>query len=161
MRVITNNEDIFAGNSSWRQLQSAAWIGAGVGVLTWILSFLLTNYVVGPVVCHLGTSLIGCGEAGYVAGIISLILIAIVALVLTVRERLYRPLFVVLASTLVLWGIGGSWLVGRGYLGFLLTVLVSALVYATMTWLSTVRNFWVALASTIVIVILFRLVIMS
>lgn len=161
MRVITNNEDVFAGNSSWRQLQSAAWIGAGAGVLTWILSFLLANYVVGPVACRLGTSLIGCSEATYVAGIISLIIIGVVALILTVRERLYRPLFVVLGATLVLWGIGGSWLVGGGYLGFLLTVLVSALVYATMTWLSTVRNFWVALGVTILVVLLFRLIVMS
>lgn len=161
MRVITNNEEVFAGNSSWRQLQSAAWIGAGVGVLTWILTFLLANYVVGPVACRLGSSLIDCSEATYVAGTISLIVIGIVALILAVRERLYRPLFVVLGSTLVLWGVGGSWLVGRGYLGFLLTVLIAALVYATITWLSTVRNFWVSLGVTALIVVLFRLIVMS
>lgn len=161
MRVITNNEDVFAGNTSWRQLQSAAWIGAGAGVMIWILSYLLTNYVVGPVACRLGTSLIGCGEASYIASIIALILIGIVALIMAVRERLYRPLFVVLAATLVLWGVRGSWLAGGGYIGFLLTALVTAFVYATFTWLSTVRNFWVALGSTILTVVIFRLIIMS
>lgn len=161
MRVITNNEDIYAGDTSWRQLQSAAWIGAGAGVLTWILSYLLANYVVGQVACRLGTSLIQCSDTAYVSGILALILVGILALILTVRQRLYRPLFVILASTLVLWGIGGSWLVGMGYLGFLLTVLISALVYSTMTWFSTVRNFWVALAWTATVIVLFRFIIMS
>lgn len=161
MRVITNNEDIYAGDTSWRQLQSAAWIGAGAGVLTWILSYLLANYVVGQVACRLGTSLIQCSDTTYVSGILALILVGILALILTVRQRLYRPLFVILASTLVLWGIGGSWLVGMGYLGFLLTVLISALVYSTMTWFSTVRNFWVALAWTATVIVLFRFIIMS
>ena len=144
---------------SWRRVLPALSSGAIAGVVTWIGTFILSEYVIGPIACRVGSSLVGCSDNGVVSANVALIIAGIVALGLLVRQRTLRPLLVVLAAVATLWGLG-SWVSEDvGYISLILTVILSALVYAVFAWFSELRRFWVALAVTIALVLLFRLLV--
>ena len=144
---------------SVRELISAAWIGAVVGILTWILTYVLSHYVIGSIACRVGSSLVDCADTVPVAAGIGLILSVIVGMVLLVREMAFRPLLVTLAAAVALWGINGSWLDNPSFLSFFATLIVSTLIFAVFDWFSRVRNFWLSLVVTIILVIIFRLLV--
>ena len=142
-----------------RELISSIWIGAIFGALTWVFTYILSQYVIGKIACSLGSSLVSCTDAVPVAAGVAVVLASIVGLVFLVRERAFRPLLIVLATIVTLWGINGSWLETPTFVTFLATLLLSALGYTVFGWFSRVRNFPVALAITVVLVIVFRIII--
>ena len=145
--------------AAWKDEISALASGAIAGVMTWVLTYILTEYVLGMIACRTGSSIIGCNDAGSVSAIIALIIASIAGLTILVRRRIFRPLLVVLAAGISLWGINGSWLEERNIVNFLLTVVVTALVYVVFAWFAKVRQFWIALVISVLLVIIFRLAI--
>ena len=77
--------------------------GIVVGLVVWGLSLLLDNYVYQLLLCR--------GEGGrcesslQYAQITAIVLGALVGLFALVRLQVFRPLLVVIAATLALWGI--------------------------------------------------------
>ena len=144
---------------SWRRVLPALLSGAVAGLVAWIGTFLLSEYVIGPIACRVGSSLVSCSDNGAVSGNVALIVAGVVALGLLVRQRALRPLLVVLAAVASLWGLG-SWLADDAwYVSLVLSVVLSALVYAVFAWFSELRRFWVALVVTIALVLVFRLLV--
>lgn len=144
---------------SWRRILPTLITGAIAGVVTWLATFLLSEYVIGPIACRVGSSLIGCSDNIAVSSDIALIIGGVVALGLMVRQRVLRPLLVVLAAVVSLWGLG-VWLGDEAwYLSLILSVVLSALIYTVFAWFSELRRFWVALAMTAVLVLVFRLLV--
>lgn len=144
---------------SWRRVLPTLLSGAIVGLVTWVGTFLLSEYVIGPIACRVGSSLISCSDNAAVSSNVALIVAGVVALGLLVRQRVLRPLLVVLAAVASLWGLG-SWLSNDAwYLSLVLSVVLSALVYAVFAWFSELRRFWVAFAVTIALVLVFRLLV--
>lgn len=159
MVKVMNQSEPVVEQGSTRELISAAWIGAVVGVLTWTLTYVLSHYVIGSIACRVGSSLVDCADAVTVAAGIALVISSVVGLVLLVRERAFRPLLVILAALVTLWGLYGAWLEVSSILTIFGGVIVTALVYTVLTWFSRVRNFWVSLGIIIVLTILFRLIV--
>lgn len=158
---VVGAESTVVGDSRWQSLVTPLWIGATNGFVLWILTYLLSHYVINNIACRLGTSFVSCSATDAVSAGIALVVAAVVTLALLVRERIYRPLLVVLAASFVLWGIGGTWLGGASWSTFFFTLLVSALVYTTFAWLARVRSFVIALIVTIIAVIVLRLVLVG
>jgi len=144
--------------SAWQDEVSAFVSGALVGLATWILTYLLSEYVIGVIACRSGSSLIGCDDSTAVSAGFALIFASLAGLTLLVRRRVFRPLLVVLAATITLWGINGSWLEQRTLGNVLLTVLIMGLIYLMFAWFGKIRQFGVAIAATVVLVVLFRLI---
>lgn len=144
---------------AWQDEVSALVGGALVGLLTWILTYVFSKYVVGLIACQTGSSLIGCGDATSVSAVFALIFASLAGLTLLVRRRVFRPLLVVIAAAATLWGINGSWLVEQSFLSFLLTVILASVIYLVFGWFSKIRQFWLAVVVTVGLVIIFRLLI--
>lgn len=158
VQVVSDTEPAVVTSPAWQAELSALASGAIVGVATWILTYILSEYVIGMIACGTGSSLIACSSAPSVSAGLSLVFASLVGLTLLVRRRVFRPLLVVLMAAITLWGINGSWLDERNLANMLLTVLVSALVYVVFSWFAKIRQFWIAFVVSIVLVVLFRLV---
>lgn len=160
VRVVGAEEPI-VGENQWRGLLATVWIGAVNGLLTWLLTYFLSHYVINNIACRLGTSFVACSATDVVSAGIALVIATVVTLVFLVRQRVYRPLLVALAAAVALWGVGGSWLVGASWWTVIFTVLISALVYAAVAWLARIRSFAIALVVVVIAVVVFRLAVIS
>jgi uncharacterized protein (DUF486 family) len=145
--------------AAWKDELSALASGAIVGALTWVLAYLLTEYVLGMIACRTGSSIVSCSDAGFVSAVIGLILASVAGLTILVRRRIFRPLLVVLAAGISLWGVNGSWLEERSVFSLILSVIITALVYLVFAWFAKIRQFWIALIISVLLVIIFRLAI--
>ncbi len=154
-------EEAVVGESQWQGLVATLWIGALNGFMVWTLTYFLSHYVINNIACRLGTSFVTCSETESLSAGIALIVAAIITLVFLVRQRIYRPLLVALASCVALWGVGGSWLSGTSWWTFFFMIVVSAAVYMAVAWLARIRSFGIALAVVVIAVVLLRLVLIA
>lgn len=141
---------------SWRKILPTLLAGVIAGLVTWLATFLLSEYVLGPIACRVGSSLINCSDATIVSSDIALVIGGFAALAIMVRQRVLRPLLVVLGAVISLWGIGAWLSEDAWYVALPLTVLLSAVLYAVFAWFGELRRFWVALVVTILLVVVFR-----
>jgi hypothetical protein len=159
MVTVVSNTESTVRFGAWKDEISAFVGGTIVGVATWILTYILNQYVIGMIACRADSSIIGCSDAPVVSAAFGLIFASVAGLTVLVRRRVFRPLLVVLAAGISLWGINGSWLVSHNLLDFLLSVVITALVYLVFAWFAKVRQFWISLLITVVLVVIFRLMI--
>lgn len=141
---------------SWRNLISIALVGAGVGVLTWLVSLLLQTLLIEPVFCQSADSFNACANGGTISIVISTIVANILGLIALVRLGVYRPLLVVLAAIITLFGIHSlvgsmSWYEATAWYA-----TVYAVSYALYAWVARMVSFAVTLAIMFLLVIVLR-----
>lgn len=140
-------------------LIQVAVLGAGLGALSWVLTALIRQVVFVPLFCGDPSSSMCVGATGG-AGVIALIITMIAGLLGLVRLGVYRPLLVVLAAGISLWGLAG-WTAELFWVEALLwSVLLHLFIYAAFTWLVRPRSFPLALGAAVIVVVLIRLVTM-
>lgn len=143
---------------TWRMVFQTLIIGAGVGLVTWVLTVLLRQYVFEPLLCHTMTS-VRCSSAPTYAAAFAQVIAALVALFALVRVMAYRPLLGVIAATLALWNIvitvTGSW---TWYAALIACVVLYALAYALFMLLARLRSMILAVVVMVVMVIIVRFV---
>ncbi|MFZ1360505.1 MAG: hypothetical protein WAS27_00525 [Candidatus Saccharimonadales bacterium] len=132
-----------------------ALLGVILGAAVWVVTQLLSHFVVGALVC--GDQGAGCDSAVLVSGNIALILVAVGGLLGFVRMGIYRPLLVVIAATIVLWGLAGYILGLQWYEAMAWTVLLTAIVYTAFVWLVRPRLFLLAIVLVLIVIILARI----
>ena len=145
---------------SYRDLLSVGILGAAVGLVTWVVGYLLNRYVFDAFFCQNAESS-QCAYADDYAAAVALVLGSVAALVGLIRLRVYRPLLIVLASAFSLWGLlqiswGMAW-----YAGLIVAVLLSLLAYGLYAWVARIRVFWIAILATVLLVVAVRLAIMQ
>ena len=140
----------------WRDLTGILLVGAGTGLLVWILGSLFFRFIFDPYLCQ-GESSVQCTQnaENYSAVLAGLIAVA-GALGGLIRLRVYRPLLVVIASMLSLWGVvqiswGFDWIVG-----VLVAVLLYAVAFGLYSWIARIREFWISLLIIIFLVVAVR-----
>jgi hypothetical protein len=79
------------------------------GVVTWLFGLAVKVWVVEPIFCHSTDSFAVCANGGSVAFVVGLVFAHLLGLALLVRGTVYRPLLVVVATVVTLYGID-SWL---------------------------------------------------
>lgn len=130
-------------------------LGIILGAVTWLLTLLLERFVITPVFCSDAANGI-CVNASTVAGNIALVLGAIGGLLGLIRLGVYRPLLVVIAASIVLWGLAG-WMGGMlWYETLAWTVLLYGVVYAAFAWFVRPRFFLAAIILVLIVVIMAR-----
>lgn len=136
-------------------LVQVALLGAGLGLLSWLMTIVVRQVIFVPLFCGDPTNAACVGATGS-AGVLALIVTGIVGLLGLVRLGVYRPLLVALAAAVSLWGIalwtgGLQWFEAAAW-----SALLYALVYAVYTWLVRPRSFALAVVLVVVVAILSR-----
>ena len=81
---------------------------------------------------------------------------AIVGLFFLVKLQVFRPLLVVLAAVVSLWGVVGLAGLLPWYGVGLSTIALYALAYSLFTWVARIRAFWLVVLLLIVLVVAVR-----
>lgn len=139
-----------------QQLIQIALLGAGVGAAAWVIALIVKQVVLTPLFCGDPTAGLCVGADG-TAGAVATVLAGFVGLLGLVRFSVYRPLLIVIAAAVGLWGLTGllSGLLWFESLGWM--VLLYAIMYALFAWLVRPRSFVVTLALVLIAVILVRI----
>ena len=141
-----------------RSLIATAVIGFLVGALGWALNLGVQRFFVEPIFCRNVDSFANCAQGGTISWVIAIVIVSAVGLFALVRASVFRPLLVVLATIVALWGVFG-WL---GPMTWWMAILwhgaLFALAYALFGWIARSDRFPVAFIAIIVIILLLRLV---
>lgn len=133
--------------------------GALVGVFGWLLSLAVRTWIIDPVFCHSTQSFSICANGGTVAWTVAMIITSIVGLLVLVKSGVFRPLLIIIAAFIALWGVSG-WL---GPLPWWQAMLwhggLFAVAYGLFAWVARVKAFLLALVLTIGLIIVTRLVV--
>ncbi len=139
-----------------------ALVGAVVGIVATALYALIDAYVFTPALCQNGAvEATRCANKPVFTDALTMILAAIIGLFGMVRLRVYRPLLVVLLTTVSIWSILSILIPGLTWWGAALgSALVFALTYALFAWLVQLRHFLLAVCVSLVVVVAIRLVLL-
>ncbi len=113
-----------------------ALTGAAVGALYFILTFLVQHFVIDALYCGSSLNAANCSNSLSIAGNIATILVGTIGLGVMVSLRVVRPIVVVVASAVLLWGLS-QWTVGLNWGEVALwSALLYTLSYLVFAWIS-------------------------
>ncbi len=143
---------------SLKMFSRALTIGIASGVAVWLVAMILDRVVLTPVFCSsesLNVSV--CANSASLGGYIATILVGIMTVPLLAVAGTRRPLLVVLAVTLALWGLpvwgGGMWIASM-----IISIAVYLLAYSAVLWLNRLRSSFLAILAMFIFVVLARIV---
>ncbi len=140
---------------SIRDLLRLVLAGLSTGIVTMGVALAANRYIFGVVLCRNSGG--DCTQAPLYALIVAIVVGGILGTVLLARLRIYRPMFVVLATIIALWGVH-FWLFGAAwYLALVVAAALYALAYGAFAWVARIRSFLLSLALTVGLVVLIRL----
>lgn len=142
-----------------RQAGQAMLLAGAAGAIAWGLTVILDKYVFQAILCSGDGE--RCGMSLQYGAITASVLAGILMLLGLVRLGVFRPLLVVLAATVSLWGLVEMVRVWPWYYAVLAMVVLYALAYGTFSWISRIRNFWVALGISVVLLVAVRFLLTS
>jgi hypothetical protein len=90
----------------WWARVRIVFIGAGLGLLWWVLTALLRFYIIEPLACRDLASANACVGSLGIAGSIVTVLVAILGTFLLVKTLQPRPLVISVSAAAVLWSLG-------------------------------------------------------
>lgn len=139
----------------------AGGVGFGVGLFGWLLSLAVQNFFIINVFCRSADDFGVCANGGNVAWAIAFVLVGAISVFALVRLVIYRPLLIVLAAFVALWGIA-PWLAPLDwYWQALWNTLLFGLAYSVFAWLATIERFLYSVVAMAVVVLLTRLALMQ
>lgn len=148
---------------TWRDAVNTLIVGAVIGLAALAVYFLLDKYVFTPGLCanQMDIDPARCENKEYFASTLAMIVAGLGGLFALVQQRVFRPLLVVLLVTVGLWDVlpliaGAEWWVST-----LLSGLVFAIAYLAFAWLVQLRNFYLALGVSVLVIVVMRLILMS
>ena len=144
---------------SWSELVRILITGALVGLFTAALYAMLDKYVLTPALCSAPELAARCAAKPYFASGIALVVGGVAGLFALVQQRVFRPLLVVLLATAGMWNIVLLIALVPVWLAALSVAVLFGASYALFAWLAQIRNFVVAFAIGLVVVLLMRLII--
>jgi hypothetical protein len=118
---------------------------------------LVQNFFIANVFCRSADDFAVCANGGTVAWSVAFVIVGVVSVFALVRSSVYRPLLVVLAAFVALWGIA-PWLAPLAwYWAAVWNIVLFALAYALFAWLATIERFLYSFIATAIVVVLVRL----
>ena len=143
---------------TWRELARIGAIGAVIGALSVGLYVLFHTYIFQAVLCR-DQANTACGQAATYAAITTAFIASFVAVVVLAHIRVYRPLLIILAAILALWGIQAIAAVLPWYWALVGMIAVGALAYGLFAWIARIRSFILSAVAAIVIAVIIRCII--
>ncbi len=156
-KVIQNEQNIVA--EPWWAKGKVAYIGLGIGLLWWVITALLRQYVVEPTACRDLSTATACINSMNVSGNVATILVALLGMYLLVRYAQSRPVVIALSSAAVLWGLGGLADGLVWYAALIGAVLLYGLSYGLFTLVARIRLPIVSILVALALVVAVRLLI--
>jgi hypothetical protein len=161
MSEVNNTQPFLYDAGEQRADLRSALVGFVVGLGVWVLDLGIQRYFIEPIFCHNADSFGVCSQGGTVAWIIAIVLGMAAALFTLVRFNVFRPLLVILASVISLWGVA-NWI---GPLPWWQAMLwhgaLFALAFGLFSLIARIERFGIAFVLTIVLILAFRLVVVN
>lgn len=131
--------------------------GVLAGALIAVGYYLLAHFVFGAVMCREGSTN-NCSDAPSYAMTVSMIVGGLVGLIALAQARVYRPLLIILATAISLWGFHELIHDIAWYWGLLIIGALFGLAYMLFAWVVRPRSFVLATILTVLLVVLLRFV---
>lgn len=156
-KVIDNpyKGDVGVSAYSWWRV---AIVGAGIGALYVLATYLIGKYAIDPLFCGNSLNVVACSNSLILSGNAATVVVGVVGLAALIWLRTSRPIIVVIASGLVAWGLSG-WTSGLSLqetLGW--SMVIYGLTYTLFSWLSRLHYTIPALNWALAIIIIARVV---
>lgn len=139
------------------QLVRVGIFGILAGLLVWGLTFVFESYVLKAFLCP-NTEALTCASASQYGEVIATLLTAAISLFVLVKLQVFRPLLVVIAAVISLWGIMGIvadlplYMVGISVAGLYM------IAYLLFTWITRLRVFWVVALLLLLLIVAIRVI---
>lgn len=154
-QVITDQRTVVV--KPWWARVRIFFIGAGLGLIWWVITALLRNYIIEPLACRDLSTATACVDSIGVAGNIAAVIIAIISVFILIRTFQPRPIIIAVASAAVLWGLG-TYINGLAwYEALLWGVLLYALAYTLFSFVSRMAWLLGSIVVAVVIVLVIRI----
>jgi hypothetical protein len=140
-----------------RKLLFIIVVGVVAGMVTWGLMLVLDTYVYKAVLCN-RDAVVQCASSQQYAMITATIIGAAAGLFGLVRLHVFRPLLIVIATFVSLWGLLSLLVSLPWYGAMLIAAIMYGLAFGVFAWLVRIRKFFIALVVVIVVVVAVRLV---
>ena len=138
--------------SIWR----IALIGASLGLFYWLVTLLLSRYIIDPIYCKSIVDASICTGSVSMAGNIASIIVATIGLGVLIRYSVVRPIIIAIASGVALWGLAG-WTEGLAWYEVALwSALLYGLVYVLFSWISRYNRTVPVVVAILAILIIVR-----
>lgn len=145
---------------SIKKLMFIIGIGALAGLATWGLTIALDTYVYKAILCN-GDSAVQCASSYQYATTTATIIGAAIGLFGLVRLHVFRPLLIVIASYVALWGLL-SLIQPMSWLAEALAVAgLYAASFGLFSWLARIKRFYIAIIFVILVIVGVRLILNS
>ncbi len=148
-KVIQNERNVVI--EPWWGKGTIVYIGLAMGLLWWVLTALLRQYVVEPYACRDLTAAEACVNSVGVSGSIAAVLVAVAGLFLLIRYLQPRPIIIAAAASILLWDLG---LLVNGlawWAALLWGIFLYTAAYGLFSLVARIR--WLALSLTIAAVL--------
>ncbi|MET0979727.1 MAG: hypothetical protein ABWX90_00530 [Candidatus Saccharimonadales bacterium] len=145
---------------TYRKLVFVIACGAVAGLATWGLAYLLDAYIYKAILCS-GNAAVQCASSYQYATTTATILGGAVGLFGLVRLRVFRPLLVVIAAYIALWGLLATILPLPWYGAAGVVAVLYGLAFGAFAWLARIRNFYIAIIILILVIAALRFVLNS
>lgn len=133
--------------------------GAAIGALYFILTFLISHFVIEALYCGSSVNVTNCSNSISISGNIATILAGTVGLGVLISLRVLRPIIVVVASALLLWGLS-VWTNGLSWGEELLySVVLYTLAYVLFSWICRYNQTMPIVIISILISVVARIVV--
>lgn len=148
-QVIQSQQQVIV--EPWWVKGRIVYIGLGMGLVWWVLTAILRQYVVEPFACRDLSTATTCVNALGVSGSIAAVLVAVLGTWLLIRNLQPRPIIVSVATLVLLWDLAAL----MNGLAWWVTLLCALFFYAVSYTLFVLvaRVQWLALALTLAAVI--------
>lgn len=131
--------------------------GASLGLVWWVLTVLIKNYIVEPIACHDLSSAVTCVNSSGVAGSIGTVLVALIGAFVLVRAFQPRPIIIAVSVAVVLWSLG-YYIAGlQWYEGLLWGAVLYAITYLLFGLVARIVSLPLAITTAIVIALGMRI----
>jgi hypothetical protein len=141
---------------SWWQI---ALTGLGIGVLYFVLTFLVGHFVIDALYCGASLNAENCSNSMSISGNIATILVGAIGLGVMVSLRVVRPIIVVIATGVSLWGLS-VWTVGLAWGEIVaLSALLYGLSYVLVAWICRYNETIPVIITTLLIAVMARIVV--
>ncbi len=148
-KVVQSQQQVIV--EPWWVKGQIIYIGLGMGLLWWLLTAILRQYVIEPLACRDLSSAASCVNAIGISGNIAAVLVAVLGTWLLIRYLQPRPIIITVATLVLLWDLS-SLVNGMAWWATLLAALFFyAASYGLFSMVARIR--WLAWALTLAAVI--------